>query len=110
MSVDALKEYGRRCATDPALARRAKEIGIDNVQGQIEHARSLGLNWTTDDMAALARETGAGAELSEAQLERVAGGIVTTTAALAVAAVAASAAAVVGAGVGVTQTVQAGGW
>jgi hypothetical protein len=107
MSLDALKEYGRRCATDPALARRAKEIGIGNVQGQIEHARTLGLNWTQDDMAALARETGAGAELSEEQLERVAGGIVSLTAALAVAT---AAAAVVGAGVGVTQTVQAGGW
>jgi hypothetical protein len=107
MSVEALKEYGRRCATDPALASRAKAIGIGNVQGQIEHARTLGLNWNQEDMAALARETGAGAELSEDQLERVAGGIVSLTAALAVAS---AAAAVVGAGVGVTQTVQAGGW
>lgn len=119
MSLEALKEYGRRCIEEPELRRQAKEIGISNMQGQIEHARSLGLEWDSGDMAALVRETGADAELSEEQLEGVAGGFFTVTAAVVVggvsAGVAAGAAVGAVAAVGVVagvaaSTTAAGGW
>jgi hypothetical protein len=116
MSLEALKEYGRRCLEEPELRRKAKDIGISNVQGQMEHARSLGLEWDTGDMAAWVRETGADTELSEEQLEGVAGGFFTVTAAVVCTGVAAGVAtgvavgAAVGVGVAAGVTTAAGGW
>jgi lactobin A/cerein 7B family class IIb bacteriocin len=106
MSVADLKEYGRRAASDPVVRQRAKEIGLQNVKGQAEYAKTLGLNFTQEDMQALAKEVEPQGELSESQLSSVAGGVVTTVAA-----------AVVGAGVAVgtaatavTASTSSGGW
>ena len=110
MSVENIKEYARRCAADPDLRAKAKAIGMTNLDGQIVNAKSLGLDWTKEDFAGFTKEMQAEGELSEEDLENVAGGFVSTTAALVVSAVVSSAAAVVGVGVGVTTTVSAGGW
>ena len=106
MSVENIKEYARRCAADPDLRAKAKAIGMTNLDGQIVNAKSLGLDWTKEDFAGFTKEMQAEGELSEEDLENVAGGMVTTTAA----AVVASAAAVVGAATAVTTTTAGGGW
>jgi lactobin A/cerein 7B family class IIb bacteriocin len=109
MSVKDLKSYGRVCVESPLLAAKAKEIGVDNIPGQIEHARSLGFNWDEDDMRALAAEMQP-QELSEEELEEISTGFVTTTAAVVGSAVVGAAAAVVGAGAAVTSTTSGSGW
>lgn len=81
MSVADLKAYGKRAATDPAVRAKAKEIGLQNVAGQAAYAKSLGFNFTQEDMQALAKEVKPKGELSDEQLGNVAGGVVTTTAA-----------------------------
>ena len=79
---------------------------MTNLDGQIVNAKSLGLDWTKEDFAGFTKEMQAEGELSEEDLENVAGGIVTSTAA----AVVGAAAAVVGAATAVTTTTAAGGW
>ena len=74
MSVEDLQEYGRRRAADPALERRCEEIGLRNIPGLMQHARSLGLHWTQQDMEALASAVRPEEALSDEQLEAVAGG------------------------------------
>lgn len=107
MSVENLKEYGRRARENDEVRAKAKELGMGNLEGQMEHARSLGLDFTQADLDALASEVGSSEDaLSEEQLESVAGGLVSATAM----GVAALAVAVVGAGAAVTSTTQAGGW
>jgi predicted ribosomally synthesized peptide with nif11-like leader len=110
MSVENLKEYARKCAADPELRAKAKEIGAANVDGQIVHSKSLGLEWSTADMEEFKKEVWADGELSEEDLEQVAGGFVTTTAAVVATVVVTTAAAVVGAGAAVTSTTQGSGW
>lgn len=109
MSVADLKEYGRRAASDPSVRQKAKEIGLQNLKGQAEYAKTLGLNFTPDDMQELAKEVAPKGELSEEQLGAVAGGIVSATAM--------AAAAVVGTGIAVgtsvtavTSSTSGGGW
>lgn len=91
MSIENLKKYGKLCAEDEAVREKAKAIGLQDVAGQIAYATSLGLPFSEEDMTALAKEVGADQkdELSEEDLEKVAGGFVTATAA-AVAGVAAA--------------------
>ncbi|NVO58336.1 Nif11-like leader peptide family natural product precursor [Rhodobacteraceae bacterium B1Z28] len=109
MSVEDLKEYARRCAADPDLRAKAKEIGATDLDGQIAHAASMGLTWNKEDMVAFQEELQADGELGEDDLEKVAGGVVTTTAAAA-AAVVSAAAAVVGTATAVTTTTSGSGW
>jgi len=106
MSVADLKAYGKRAATDPAVRQKAKEIGVQNVKGQAEYARTLGFTFDTDDMDALAREVRPHGELSEEQLSAVAGGIATSVAV----AVATAGVAVGTAVTAVTASTSAGGW
>ena len=84
MSVEHLKEYVRRCATEPELREKAKALGLVDLQKHIAFAESLGLEWSTDDMLAFRKEAvdamGGIDELSEEELVEVAGGGVTTTA------------------------------
>ncbi len=97
MSVEDFKKYGQMIAQDEKVRARAKEIGVGNVDGQISYAKTLGLNWTQQDLAKAVKESGASSkELSEEQLEQVAGGAITSTAA----AVVGAAAGLVAAGVG----------
>jgi predicted ribosomally synthesized peptide with nif11-like leader len=109
MSVADLKEYGKRASTDPAVRAKAKSIGLQDIKGQAEYAKTLGLDFTAEDMKTLAREVQPKGELTDDQLNAVAGGVVSATAAAAVG--------VVGAVVGtatavtaVTSTTSGGGW
>ena len=110
MSVEDLKSYGKLCVEDEAVKAKAKEIGLDNIDGQIEHAKSLGLTFSADDLQALAKESASLGELSDEDLESVAGGFVTTTGALVASAVVAAGAAVVGTATAVTSTTSGDGW
>ncbi|MDR1378383.1 MAG: Blp family class II bacteriocin, partial [Synergistaceae bacterium] len=68
------------------VRKKAKEIGIGDLDGQITYAKTLGLEFSKEDAEALTKEVGVDKkdELSEEELEKVAGGIVTSTAALVV--------------------------
>jgi predicted ribosomally synthesized peptide with nif11-like leader len=76
MSVENLKKYGKMCAEDEKVRARAKEIGLKDIDGQIAYGKSLGLEFSKEDMEALAKEAGVEgkAELSEEDLKKVAGG------------------------------------
>ena len=99
MSLANLKEYVRRCTNDPELRTKAKAIGMADVGEHMRHAESLGLGWTRRDMVSFRDELMDSrddlADLSDEELEQVAGGAfsVTIVSALAVGAA-------VGAGVG----------
>ena len=88
MSVENLKEYARRCATEPELRVKAKEFGFENMDGHMRQARSLDLQWTPSDFVAFRKEVidaeGDLADLGEEELEQIAGGVVSATAAIAV--------------------------
>ncbi len=77
MSVENLKKYGIMCAEKDDVRAKAKEIGVDNADGQIAYAKELGLEFSRQDMEDLAKEAGitGNDELSEEDLEKVAGGI-----------------------------------
>lgn len=121
MSVENLKEYARRCATDPELRAVAKEIGMADMDEHMRHSESLGLDWTWDDMVAFRKEVIDSeedlADLSEEELEQIAGGlgITTTLAVVTLAAVGIGVGAVVGAAAGgaaagATASAGQGGW
>ena len=119
MSVENLKEYARRCATEPDLLAAAKTIGMTDVEEHMRQAGDLGLDWTRDDLVAFRRElTGDESDdltdLTEEELEQIAGGVATATLAVAVGVGAgvglAATAAVVGAGVGGATAGGKGGW
>lgn len=50
MSVEDLKNYAKACAQDDSLRAKAKEIGVENVQQHIEHAKKLGYNGDENDL------------------------------------------------------------
>ena len=118
MSVENLKEYTRRCATDPELLSKAKAFGLTNMEEHMRQAGSLGLAWTMDDMIAFRKEAinaeGDLEDLGEEELEQVAAGAITITAVVVTAVVTgaavggAAAGAAVGAGVG--SAGDGGGW
>ena len=82
MSVENFKKFGQLCAEDPKIREKVKEIGVENIDGWIAYSKNeLGLEFTKEDMQTLADEVGPVDELSEEQLEQVAGGFVTSTAA-----------------------------
>ena len=95
MSVENLKEYVRRCAAEPELRAKAKEIGMSDMDEHMRYAESLGLAWTKGDLAAFRKEAieaeGDLEDLSEEDLEKVAAGAVTATVVLAAIAVGAAA-------------------
>jgi len=115
MSIEHLKEYAQRCATEPELRARAKAIGFADPDAHIEHGKSLGLEFGMEDALAFRNDmVGADEEmtdLSEEDLEMVAGGAVSTTA-IVVGTVVAAGVAVGGAavGVGVSATSAGSGW
>jgi predicted ribosomally synthesized peptide with nif11-like leader len=82
MSVEDLKKYGLLCGEQEEVRNKAKAIGLENVDGLIAHASELGLHFTQADIMALAQEGGVNMsdELSEEDLEKVAGGFATATA------------------------------
>jgi predicted ribosomally synthesized peptide with nif11-like leader len=82
--VENLKKYGQLCTEQEEVRKKAKEIGLQDFDGQIAYAKTLGLEFSQEDCEALAKETGLDKkdELSEEELQKVAGGVVTTTLAL----------------------------
>ena len=90
MSAENLKEYARRCATEPELLAKAKAIGLHDTAEHMRLASSLGLDWSMDDLVAFQKEMveaeGDVEDLSEENLEQVAGGLITITAAVVTAA------------------------
>ena len=118
MSLENLKEYALRCANEPELRETVKTIGVADLDGQMRYAESLGLEWTMEDMAALRKEV-AGSEdgledLSEEELEQVAGGAVSVTAVIAaviaVGGVAVAGTVGAGASAGMSAAAAGGGW
>jgi predicted ribosomally synthesized peptide with nif11-like leader len=103
MSVENLKKYGQLCAEKEEVRKKAKEIGIKDLGGQIAHAKSLGLEFSKEDVETLAKEAGVDRkdELSEEELKKVAGGFVSTTIALASLVLAGAGIAGIGAGAAV---------
>jgi predicted ribosomally synthesized peptide with nif11-like leader len=89
MSVENLKKYGQLCAKNMEVREKAKEIGVKDLDGQIAHAKTLGLEFSREDLEALAKEVGLDGqnELNEEELKKVAGGVLTLTVAASVAAV-----------------------
>ena len=83
MSVENLKKYGKLCEEDEKVRAKAKEIGLQDFDGQIAYAKTLGLEFSKEDAEALAKEAGLDKkdELNEEDLKKVAGGVVTITAA-----------------------------
>ena len=119
MSLENLKEYARRCATDPELLAAAKTIGMTDIEEHMRHAGSLGLDWTRDDLVAFRKEvtnddTDELVDLTEEELERIAGGgiAVTLIAAVVVGAAVGGAlgAAAIGSTVGGIAAAGRGGW
>jgi len=82
MSVEDLKKFGQLCEKDESVRARAKKIGINDPDGLMEYAaKELDLEFTLDDMMELARAAGVSKdELSEEDLEKIAGGVATATA------------------------------
>ena len=112
MSVENIKEYAKRCSSEPELREKAAAIGED-IQEHMRHAEDLGLPWSMADMAAYRRELVDSddeiTDLGEDDLDQIAGGFVTSTAVAVVAVVAAAAAgAAVGGGVVAVAAVAAG--
>jgi predicted ribosomally synthesized peptide with nif11-like leader len=90
MSIENLKKYGKMCSENEEIHKKAKEIGTKDLEGQIAYAKSLGLEISREDFESLAREVGLEGknELSEDDLKKVAGGIITVTGVAALAAIA----------------------
>jgi predicted ribosomally synthesized peptide with nif11-like leader len=83
VSVENLKKYGQLCEENEEVRKKAKEIGLKDLEGQIAYGKSLGLEFSKEDFEALAREAGVKRkdELSEEELKKVAGGFLTLSAA-----------------------------
>ena len=94
MSLDNLKEYARRCATQPEMLEAAREIGMHDIEKHMSHAESLGLEWNKGDWLAFrdevidirdnAKHESDLEDLSEEELELVAGGLFSVTVVVAV--------------------------
>ena len=81
MSVEDFKKFGQMCVDDLEVRKKAREIGFDNLEGVAAYGKELGLDFSVDDMKAMADEIGVtDQELSEEELEKVAGGIFSATA------------------------------
>ena len=79
MSVQNFLEYVNRVDQDSELMAKANEIGRDNLDGQIELARTMGLEFSKDDIQKVASASTSAGELSENDLEQVAGGLAVST-------------------------------
>jgi len=114
MSIEHLQEYARRCAVDPELRARAEAIGFSDGDAHMQHAESMGLEFSVEDMIRFRDELvsaeGEVVELSEEDLEKIAGGGVSVTAALVVGGVIGGVAATGATAAGVATAVAGRGW
>ncbi len=98
MSVESLKQFIQKLGTDDALAGKFKGVSADP-NAVIALGKEYNYEFTAEDMRDLKKQQGE--ELSDKELENVAGGFVTATAVVVGAAVVGAGAAVVGAGAGI---------
>lgn len=94
MSVEAWKAFGAKVMEDEELKAKAKEIGLENVDGIITLAKENGFDVTLEGLEALAKELQPKEELDEDELDQVAGGFFALEAVLVAGIVAATAGAV----------------
>ncbi|GAB6179492.1 hypothetical protein JCM14036_08110 [Desulfotomaculum defluvii] len=91
MSVEDLKAFGKKVWENPDLKEKAKQIGIDNLEGIIGLAKENGFSISIEDFEILAKDFQSTDELSNDDLEKVAGGNAAAAAAVGAVAVAAGA-------------------
>ena len=113
MSVDDFVKFSRKAEEDPVVRTKIKEMGLENIDGWIKYAKDeLNLEFTKNDMQVVADNAGSVTEeLTEEQLENIAGGFVSSTGAAVAGGVAAAAGAVAGgvaAGTAVADNVRRG--
>src|SRR5690606_41703955 len=68
--------YRKRAPHDPVVSAAVKDLGTADLQPHIECARTLGYEFTPDDVMALARERKPDGELTDEELAAVSGGSV----------------------------------
>ncbi len=100
MSLDKFKAFSQKVLEDQELKKKAKEIGMNDLDGIIALAKENGFDITKEDFEAAAKEFESNNELSDEDLEQVAGGVVTVGLALAAVSTAAA----------VTSCTAQGGW
>lgn len=94
MSKEDVKKFIERVGDDPELTEKVKSAGTD-VDEVIRLGKENGFDFTAEDMKAAYEEISqSGTELSDEDLEKVAGGFVTATAVMVVASVVGAAAGV----------------
>jgi hypothetical protein len=76
VSVENLKKYGKLCEENEEVLKKFKEIGVQDIEGQITYAKSLGLELSKEDFEVLAKETELNrkGKLSEEELQNASGG------------------------------------
>lgn len=75
MSVADLKKLGQLCAEDEEVKAKVKELVTDE-DDLIAYAAEHGLEITHGDLESLAEEVKSSGQLTEEQLEQVAGGVI----------------------------------
>ena len=50
MSAETIKQFGQRIAEDEEVRAKAKEIGMTDLDGQTAYAKTLGLEFSIEDM------------------------------------------------------------
>lgn len=76
MSTAAFKEFAVKVMEDEELKAKAKEIGMENVDGIIALAKENGYDVSMDDLIEMAKELQPQEELSDDDLDKVAGGFI----------------------------------
>ena len=107
MSSSDVKAFLEKVNSDPALVAKAKAIGTSDYEKILVFAKELGFSFSEQElMDQLSDSIGESSELSENDLDSVAGGTVSATAASVVGAAVGVGAAVTG----VTSTTTGSGW
>ncbi|MBP7176311.1 MAG: Nif11-like leader peptide family RiPP precursor [Thermoclostridium sp.] len=75
MSVENLKAFGMKVVEDKELNRKAREAGLNNIEGMIALAKEYGYDISMQDFIDIAKDMESADELSDDELEQVSGGI-----------------------------------
>lgn len=74
MSAEALAKFGKKVLEDPELKNKIKQAGLENLEGIIAIAKQNGFDIEKEDFIAAAKEFNSSDELSDDDLQKVAGG------------------------------------
>lgn len=74
MSVKNLKAFGVKVVEDKELNRKAKETGLNNIEGMIALAKEYGYDISMQDFLDIAKDMESTEELNDDELEKVSGG------------------------------------